>query len=85
MEGKEGKIEEREGKGENFQHKSVKALFIHRNQVTLNLKKSFIQISPAFCVVKLNHMQVIFKKLTTSKAQALLISVLACPLSPVPH
>lgn len=30
-------------------------------------------------------MQVIFKKLTTSKAQALLTSVLACPLSPVPY
>lgn len=30
-------------------------------------------------------MQVVFEMLTTSKAQALLISVLACPLSPVPH
>lgn len=39
VEGKEEKIEEREGKGENFQHKSVKALFIRGSQVTLNKKK----------------------------------------------
>lgn len=38
-----------------------------------------------FCVVKLNHVQVVFKKFTKSEAQALLISVLASPLSPVPH
>lgn len=56
VEGKEEK-EEREGKGENFQQKSVKALFIHRNQVMFN-KKSYIQISPAICLIKLNHMQV---------------------------
>lgn len=41
MEGKEEKVEEREGKGENFQHRSVKALFIHGNQVTLNFLKKF--------------------------------------------
>lgn len=56
MEGKEEE-EEREGKGENFQQESVKALFIHRNQVMFN-KKSCIPVSPAICLVKLNHMQV---------------------------
>lgn len=56
VEGKE-EVEKREGKGENFQQKSVKALFIHRNQVMFNLKRC-IQISPAICLIKLNHMQV---------------------------
>lgn len=53
MEGKEEKIEERERKGENFQHRSVKVPF-QGNQVNVQLKKKF-QISPVGCVVKPNQ------------------------------